>query len=163
MRLAGIHVSRRARVPDPRRRERGAAALELALLLPLLVLLLLGMFDYGKYFYVKVTATDAVREGVRKLSQTPVVNCAQATQVNAAIANAQGATGPAKVYMNQIYLATQTTVTATCKTTPVNPTWQLELQIDYQPTIGYMTSRNLMPKGTGTTARVKAKLAMRGR
>ena len=162
MRPPRFRVPRCARAPKGRGREHGAAALELALLLPMLTMLLLGLLDYGKYMYVSVTATEAAREGARKLSQTPVGNCSQTVAVNAAIAAAQGASGPAKTYMNQIYLGTQTTVTATCKTTPVNPTWEVALQIDYQPTIGYMTSRNLMPKGTGTTARVKAKLAMRG-
>ena len=71
-------------------------------------------------------------------------------------------TGTAKTYMGQIGLSTPTTVTATCLTTPADPTWQVSLQVDFPPALGYMTARGLMPKGTGTTARVKSKLLMRG-
>ena len=142
--------------------DRGAAAIELALILPMLVMLLLGMFDYGKYMFVSITATQAVREAARQLAATSVGNCATTAKVNPAITTAQGSSGPAKTYMGTIGLAAATTVTATCLTSPVDPTWQVSLQVDFPPSLGYMTARGLMPKGTGTTARVKSKLVMRG-
>jgi Flp pilus assembly protein TadG len=145
-----------------RTRDAGVAALELALLVPMLALLLLGMFDYGKYMWVAVAATQAAREGARELSKTSVGNCSNTTTVNAAITSEQGSSGAAKLYMNQIGLASATTVTATCLTSPVNPTWQVALQVDFPPLLGYMTRANLMPKGTGTTARVKSRFMMRG-
>lgn len=134
-------------------------------MLPMLVMLLLGMFDYGKYMYVSVMATEAARMGARQLSQTAVGDCSQTTAVTAAIAVAQGNSGAAKQFMNQIGLQSQTTVTATCQAlaAPANPTWKVALRVDYQPTIGFLTARSLMPKGTGTTARVNATLQMRGR
>jgi len=147
--------------PRGRPPERGVAALELALILPMLVMLLLGLLDYGKYLFVSLNATEAAREGARKLSQTAVGNCAQ-TAATTATTTAQGSSGAVKLFMAQVGLDTQTTVTVTCQTTPVNPTWLVQVQVDYQPTIGYMTAKGLMPKGTGTTARVKARLAMRG-
>lgn len=46
-------------------RERGAVAVELAFLLPLLLLILLGMIEYGRVFNVQVSLTHAAREGAR--------------------------------------------------------------------------------------------------
>ena len=138
------------------------AAIELALLVPMLAVLLMGMFDYGKYMWVAVAATQAAREGARELSRTSVGSCSATSLVNAAIATEQGTSGAARTYMNQLGLQSATTVTATCLTSPVNPTWQVSLQVDFPPLIGYLTTANLMPKGAGTTARVKAKLLMRG-
>lgn len=43
--------------------ESGASAVELALLLPLLVLLLLGTIDFGRVFYGAITITNAARAG----------------------------------------------------------------------------------------------------
>jgi|GEM_PF-2570472 len=151
----------------PRTGEAGVAALELAMLMPLLALLLLGMFDYGKYVWVAVAATQAAREGARELSKTPVGTCSSTTAVNAAITMEQGTSGAAKLYMNQIGLSSATTVTATCVTTVnsasvPNPTWKVALQVDFPPILGYMTRSNLMPKGAGTTARVNATFYMRG-
>jgi len=151
----------------PRVRDAGVAAVELALVIPMLAMLLLGLFDYGKYMWVAVAATQAAREGARELSRTAVGTCSSTTAVNAAIATEQGSSGAAKLYMNQIGLSSATTVTATCVTTVngssvPNPTWKVALQVDFPPLLGYMTRNNLMPKGTGTTARVKATMYMRG-
>ena len=48
-----------------RRRERGAAAVEMALVLPLLLLVLGGMIDFGRALFTQNVATNAAREGVR--------------------------------------------------------------------------------------------------
>jgi Flp pilus assembly protein TadG len=48
-----------------KRSERGAAAVEFALVLPLLMLLLLGGIDWGYYFFVDQIVTNAAREGAR--------------------------------------------------------------------------------------------------
>jgi Flp pilus assembly protein TadG len=47
-------------------RERGAAALEFALVLPLLVMMLFGIIDFGRLLYAQVTLTQAAREGARQ-------------------------------------------------------------------------------------------------
>jgi len=48
--------------------ERGAAAVEFALLLPLLVLLIFGMIDFGRAINAQITITQAAREGARALA-----------------------------------------------------------------------------------------------
>jgi Flp pilus assembly protein TadG len=48
--------------------DRGAAAVELALVLPILVLLLFGIVEFGRGYNAKVTLTHAAREGVRALA-----------------------------------------------------------------------------------------------
>jgi Flp pilus assembly protein TadG len=45
--------------------DRGAAAVEFGLILPVLVLLLLGIVEFGYAFFSQITLTHAAREGVR--------------------------------------------------------------------------------------------------
>ena len=47
------------------RRERGAAAVEFALVAPLLLILLLGIIEFGFVFNNQISLNQAVREGVR--------------------------------------------------------------------------------------------------
>lgn len=51
--------------------ERGANLVELALLLPLLVLLLVGVADFGRAFNSYIIITNASREGARYASRFP--------------------------------------------------------------------------------------------
>ncbi len=48
-----------------RQGEEGAAAVEFALVLPILVVLLLGMMEFGLVFYRQQVITNASREGAR--------------------------------------------------------------------------------------------------
>jgi hypothetical protein len=49
----------------PRRRERGQSMVELALAFPILLLVLAGTLEVGKYFNDYITILDATREGAR--------------------------------------------------------------------------------------------------
>jgi Flp pilus assembly protein TadG len=55
--------------------DRGAAAVEMALLLPLLLVLVFGIVDFGRALNQQITLTSAAREGARlaALSQPNVV------------------------------------------------------------------------------------------
>ncbi|MHB1593083.1 MAG: TadE/TadG family type IV pilus assembly protein [Streptosporangiaceae bacterium] len=60
-------------------RDRGAVAVEFALLLPLLLLIIFGIIDFGRAFNAQVTLTQAAREGARleALGQPNVVSRTQ--------------------------------------------------------------------------------------
>ncbi|MBV1852177.1 TadE/TadG family type IV pilus assembly protein [Catellatospora tritici] len=47
------------------RRDRGAAAAELAMVLPLLMLILFGIIDFGLLLKAQISVTEAAREGAR--------------------------------------------------------------------------------------------------
>lgn len=48
-----------------RRGDAGAAAVEMALILPILMLLLFGLIDFGRAYNARITLSNAAREGVR--------------------------------------------------------------------------------------------------
>lgn len=57
----------RQRSPHAQNRDEGAAAVEFALVLPILVALLLGIVQLGWYFFVANSASGAAREGARRV------------------------------------------------------------------------------------------------
>ena len=61
-------------------RDRGAAAVEFAIMLPLLLLLVFGIIDFGRALNAQVTITQAAREGARltALNQPNVASRTQA-------------------------------------------------------------------------------------
>ena len=153
----------RARRAESRPRSRGVAALELALSLTFLVPLMMGMLDFGYYFYIGTNAEEAARAGARALVNAGTAGCATAGAATA-LANEQttasGGPGPACVggaaycYMNEapLYMGGvggATTVTVTCTAAPfpgVDPTWTVEVQVDFVPSLGFF--KNLMKPGT---------------
>ena len=159
-----------------RDRSRGVAALELALSLTFLVPLLMGMLDFGYYFYIGTNAEEAARASVRALVSAGSSKCGTAG-ANAAIAaqttTATGGSGAACVggaaycYMNEPPLfmgaaAGPTTVTVTClsPSPTTDPTWQVSVQVDFQPSLGFF--KNLMKAGAGGTVRYTATAAAAG-
>jgi Flp pilus assembly protein TadG len=55
-----IRATRRRKATD-----RGAAMVEFAIMLPLLLLVIAGIVDLGRAFFTQVTLTNAAREGAR--------------------------------------------------------------------------------------------------
>jgi Flp pilus assembly protein TadG len=51
-----------------RGRDRGAAAVEFALILPLLVTLVFGITEFGRAYFVQTTLSAAARDGVRVMA-----------------------------------------------------------------------------------------------
>ena len=49
----------------PTGRQSGAAAVELALVLPMLLMLVFGIVDFGRAYNAKISLTQAAREGAR--------------------------------------------------------------------------------------------------
>ncbi len=54
-----------ANVARARRNDRGAVAVEFAIVLPLLIILVFGIIDFGRVFFAQITVTQAAREGAR--------------------------------------------------------------------------------------------------
>lgn len=52
----------------PKDTERGAAAVEFAILLPLLLMLVLGTIEFGRAYNAQITLTNAARDGVRVMA-----------------------------------------------------------------------------------------------
>lgn len=60
--------------------ERGAVAVEFALLAPVLIMIVLGIMEFGRAYNVQVTLTNAAREGARSMA----INNTQSTAKTAA-------------------------------------------------------------------------------
>ena len=73
-----------ARVPriGAVRSDEGQSLVELALALPILLLLLLGLADFGRAFYYTTIISNAARAGAAYLSQNPTAGRLAATNVN---------------------------------------------------------------------------------
>jgi Flp pilus assembly protein TadG len=70
------------------RSERGAAAVEFALVLPVLILLVLGLIEFSRVYNIQISLSNAAREGARSMA---ILNNA-GTAKNAAIAAAPSVT-----------------------------------------------------------------------
>lgn len=65
--------------------DRGAAAVEFAMLLPLLLLVLFGIVEYGSIFNAQLSLQHAAREGVREMVITGETDAARDAAVAAAV------------------------------------------------------------------------------
>ena len=123
--------------------ERGAAAIELALTLPIVALIVLGTLDFGYYFYVGVNATEAARTGIMQAVTSaktanaggPIPNCANANTASVITAAQNAAVAYMTANMNAT-MAGYTTATVTCVTSPANPSWKIIVQVDFPPASG---------------------------
>ncbi|MBT2552939.1 TadE/TadG family type IV pilus assembly protein [Arthrobacter sp. ISL-5] len=64
--------------------ERGAVAVEFALLAPVLVMLLLGIMEFGRAYNAQASLTNAAREGVRVMAINNSQSDARTAAKNAA-------------------------------------------------------------------------------
>jgi hypothetical protein len=131
-----------------RQRSRGVAAIELALSLMFLVPLLMGTLDFGYYFYIATNAEEAARAGVREAvlasagadCGTPLALLAKTNGQRLVTAGTgTGCNGSAAAcHMNEPPLRMganggNTSITLTCLTAPLNPTWTIVVQVDFWP------------------------------
>ncbi|WP_347108277.1 TadE family protein [Paenarthrobacter sp. S56] len=68
-----------------RESERGAVAVEFALLAPVLVLLVLGIMEFGRAYNAQVSLSNAAREGVRVMAISNDASAARSAAKNAAV------------------------------------------------------------------------------
>jgi Flp pilus assembly protein TadG len=95
------------------RSERGASAVEFAFIVPLLVVLVLGIAEFGHAFQVQGTLSAAAREGVRVMALQNDPAAARAAVQNAASSLDPAITAP------QITITPATCPTLTAGTTSV--------------------------------------------
>jgi Flp pilus assembly protein TadG len=161
------------RIPKPGRElngERGVALAELAIVLPLVMVLLLGMLDFGKAFNVQIDETHLANDGARlAVVNYGVAGCTQANtniclaqyiQANADIPELKtGRTGDASFAPNQnpvkvciFYPTNAATTTAGNIGDPV----QVTAAVDYA-WLKYIAGR----LGIGPTTTITGKATMR--
>jgi len=78
--------------------ERGQALVELALLLPILLLLVVGSIEFGRAFYLKNRAINAAREGARAAVVAP--NATYYSDAQTAVARLVSTAPPNKFDIN---------------------------------------------------------------
>ncbi|MSP60035.1 MAG: pilus assembly protein [Myxococcales bacterium] len=141
--------------------QRGVAALEFALILPVFMLMMLGAIEYGWYYHIDRSVTAAAEEGAR--AAATVATNGGCGGGGAGAAKAAGASVAAQRMQLIGYGAPKTTVTVTClNTLPLaDPTWQVNVVTDYPQLTGFL--KGLMPASTtpGNTV-AKAVAVMRG-
>ncbi len=70
------HPDRQRRWRSNERPDRGAAAVEFALVLPLVLFILFGVVDFGRAYMAQIALTQAAREGVRVAALDPAIPAA---------------------------------------------------------------------------------------
>src|SRR4051812_24613405 len=107
------------------RDERGASAVEFAFIVPLLLVLVLGIAEFGRAFQVSGTLSSAAREGVRvmALQNDPAA-------ARAAVRNAAPALDPA---------LTNAQITITPASCPVNGTGATTVRVTIAYPLPFMT------------------------
>jgi Flp pilus assembly protein TadG len=118
-----------------RRAERGQAIVELALTLPLLLLIVLGIFDFGLMFQRYEVVTNAAREGAR-VAVLPDYTAAQAVThaqnylasggvAGTVVSTCGGAVSPGQICVSVV------PGTTTIPTTPAKTVDQMVVTVEY--------------------------------
>jgi Flp pilus assembly protein TadG len=135
----------------PNKRERGLALVEFALTLPLFLVLVLGMVEYGYYFYVAVSATNAAREGARQCTLVALGACGNCNPTAAVD------------YMSDVGLGDETSATATCANVNGALMYTVDVTVDFATLTGYPPVLGAMPaSGTAGNTVAYGEARMRG-
>jgi Flp pilus assembly protein TadG len=102
------------------RTERGAVAVEMAILLPVLILLLFGMLEFGRALNTQATLNHAAREGVRVMAITKISSDAQDKAVSSAPT------------LNPLINKADVHVIGSCPTSSISAPTLITVTIDYQ-------------------------------
>ena len=116
--------------PHQRRRRRGGmAVLEMALVLPLMLYMGMGMVEYGQFFYVKNTFQQAARDACRESIRPDATRADPATAATRTL----GAAGIAfqASWMTIVDLTAGGTVVSDVSTVPAGDVLRVTLQTTY--------------------------------
>jgi Flp pilus assembly protein TadG len=78
---------------------KGQALVEMAIILPLLLLLVLGIFEFGRAMYIKNTLTNAARAGARAAVVTYGISNSGQVAINPSCAYGDTPTGNNRVFV----------------------------------------------------------------
>jgi len=117
------------------RDDRGAAAVEFALVLPLLLLLVFGVMEFSRLYNVQISLSNAAREGARVMAIKNSPAAARAAAIVAAPSVTPAITG------SQIFISPSPTCTA-------GSTVQVRITYDVALMTGWF-GPNLTLTGTG--------------
>ncbi len=145
------------RTKTSRSRELGVAAIEFALLMPFIAVIVLALVDYGYYFYIGINATEAARVAAVQASTTAAAmnagagpaGCTTAAEPNIGLV-VSGSPAPSplpapaqagKDYMtNQVSstIGSGTLVLVTCATTTSGSqtAFSIQVQVTFAPPSG---------------------------
>jgi len=147
--------------PRKKASSRGAVAVEFALVLPILLVMLLGIFDYGWYFFVDLTATNAVREGARAAT-TIAGGCPNATATDLGARTIQS-------YLRGINMDSYANISASCTEAspapfaPSQPMFRFDVQLNFPQLTGFTLLPMPRPAGgPGNYVALHTKATMRG-
>lgn len=124
--------------------ERGAVAVEFALLAPVLVMVLLGIMEFGRAYNAQISLTNAAREGVRVMAITNSQSAAKAAARNAA------ATLYPAVQDGKIIFSFQAVPATSPAPTACAAGRQVTMTVDYALTTMTGIAGPFALKGTGT-------------
>ena len=145
------HLLRNGGVRAARSRQRGGALIEFAVTLPLFLVLLLGIMEYGYYFYVAVSATNAAREGARQCTLTSLGACGDCSPT-AAVA-----------YMNKLGMGSNTNASASCATNSGTFMYTVDVTVDFPTLTGFPPVVGAMPASSSAgNTMAWGKAVMRG-
>jgi Flp pilus assembly protein TadG len=119
--------------------ERGAAVVEFAIMLPLFLLVIGGVVDFGRAFFTQIQLTNAAREGARAaiVSTAPPADI----QARAGVAGVPGMT---------------TTINSACPGANASVTTQVSFQwIVLEPALNLFSGAGVLPNPLSSTAVMK--------
>lgn len=130
--------------------ERGAVAVETVLVLPLVAVLVFGVLDYGRAFWVKTQLGGAAREGASYAQFFPAaVSCPAPDSINSrALAEEPSVPGASNVKVVVTNLSSGTLITG-CETTTVRP--GTNVRVSVRAYVKFVTPFVLFTSGNGIT------------
>jgi Flp pilus assembly protein TadG len=120
---------------DLLRSEYGASLVELAITLPLLLLLLMGVVDFGRCFYLAVEVVGAAQAGVEYGMQNPTDTTGMSNAAKDDAPNVPNLTVAAPTYGCECSDGTQ--YSAGCATTPTTCTYNVVYRVSVTASTTY--------------------------